>query len=138
MYDIIPDKEQVIEQPDILILEGLNVLQSNQDYPHDPHNVFVSDYVDFSIYVDAEEKLLKHWYISRFLKFREGAFTDPESYFNNYSKLSREESIEIASSIWQEINGLNLKQNILPTKERASLILTKGQNHSITNVRLRK
>ena len=138
VYDIIPDKKQVIEQPDILILEGLNVLQSNQDYPHDPHNVFVSDYVDFSIYVDADEALLKHWYISRFLKFREGAFTDPESYFNNYSKLSREDSIEIASSIWQEINGLNLKQNILPTRERASLIMTKGDNHSVKSVRLRK
>lgn len=137
-YDIVPDQQQVIDQPDILILEGLNVLQSDMDYPHDPHHVFVSDFVDFSIYVDADPELLKQWYIGRFLKFRQGAFSDPDSYFHNYSKLSEEEAVKIAGSIWDEINGLNLKENILPTKERASLIMTKGENHSIQNVRLRK
>ncbi|KAA1174524.1 type I pantothenate kinase [Photorhabdus heterorhabditis] len=137
-YDIVPNEKKLIEQPDILILEGLNVLQSGMDYPHDPHHVFVSDFVDFSIYVDASEKLLKGWYISRFLKFRQGAFSDPDSYFHNYSKLSEEEAINTASNIWQEINGLNLQQNILPTRERASLIMTKGANHTIESVRLRK
>ncbi|MGL5696958.1 MAG: type I pantothenate kinase, partial [Plesiomonas shigelloides] len=123
IYDIVPDGEKVIEQPDILLLEGLNVLQSGMDYPHDPHRVFVSDFVDFSIYVDADTALLKSWYIERFLKFRKGAFSDPNSYFHNYAKLSEEEAVSIANQIWDEINGLNLQQNILPTRERASLIL---------------
>jgi type I pantothenate kinase len=137
-YDIVPDCNKVIEQPDILILEGLNVLQSGMDYPHDPHRVFVSDFVDFSIYVDAPEDLLKSWYINRFLKFREGAFTNPDSYFHNYAKLTKEEAINIASQLWLEINGLNLQQNILPTRERASLIMTKSANHAVECVRLRK
>ncbi|MBD2799534.1 type I pantothenate kinase [Xenorhabdus sp. M] len=137
-YDIVPNEQIIIEKPDILILEGLNVLQSGMDYPHEPHHVFVSDFVDFSIYVDASEKLLEEWYISRFLKFRKGAFSDPDSYFHNYSKLTTEEAVNVASNIWQEINGLNLQQNILPTRERASLIMTKGANHAIESVRLRK
>ncbi|MBX9448146.1 type I pantothenate kinase [Dickeya chrysanthemi] len=137
-YDIVPDCNKVIEQPDILILEGLNVLQSGMDYPHDPHRVFVSDFVDFSIYVDAPEDLLKSWYINRFLKFREGAFTNPDSYFHNYAKLAETEAVNIASQLWSEINGLNLKQNILPTRERASLIMTKSANHAVECVRLRK
>ncbi|MEO3988182.1 type I pantothenate kinase [Plesiomonas shigelloides] len=138
IYDIVPDGEKVIEQPDILLLEGLNVLQSGMDYPHDPHRVFVSDFVDFSIYVDADTALLKSWYIERFLKFRKGAFSDPNSYFHNYAKLSEEEAISIANQIWDEINGLNLQQNILPTRERASLILTKGKEHAVERVCLRK
>lgn len=107
------------------------------DYPHDPHHVFVSDFVDFSIYVDAPEDLLQTWYINRFLKFREGAFTDPDSYFHNYAKLTKEEAIKTAMTLWKEINWLNLKQNILPTRERASLILTKSANHAVEEVRLR-
>ena len=138
IYDVIPDGDKTVAQPDILILEGLNVLQSGMDYPHDPHHVFVSDFVDFSIYVDAPEELLKSWYINRFLKFREGAFTDPDSYFHNYAKLSKEEAVEIATSLWNEINLMNLKENILPTRERASLIMTKSANHSVNQVRLRK
>jgi type I pantothenate kinase len=138
IYDIIPDHQKVINQPDILILEGLNVLQSGMDYPHDPHHVFVSDFVDFSIYVDAPEELLKTWYINRFLKFRQGAFSDPDSYFHNYAQLPEAEAINIATQIWNEINGMNLKENILPTRERASLILTKSANHAIENIRLRK
>lgn len=138
IYDIVPDTEKVIEQPDILLLEGLNVLQSGMDYPHDPHRVFVSDFVDFSIYVDADTALLKSWYIERFLKFRKGAFSDPNSYFHNYAKLSEEEAVNIANQIWDEINGLNLQQNILPTRERASLILTKGKEHAVERVCLRK
>ncbi|QLD34164.1 type I pantothenate kinase [Mannheimia varigena] len=137
-YDIIPDQFNVVDQPDIVILEGLNVLQSGMNYPSSPHNVFVSDFVDFSIYVDAEEELLKKWYINRFLKFRRSAFADPNSYFHHYSRLSEQEAIETASTIWEEINGLNLRQNILPSRERANLILIKGQNHAIETVKLRK
>ena len=133
IYDVIPDGDKTVTQPDILIL-----LQSGMDYPHDPHHVFVSDFVDFSIYVDAPEELLKTWYINRFLKFREGAFTDPDSYFHNYAQLSKDEAINIATSLWNEINLLNLKENILPTRERASLIMTKSANHSVNQVRLRK
>lgn len=138
VYDVIPDGDKVVHQPDILILEGLNVLQSGMDYPHDPHHVFVSDFVDFSIYVDAPEDLLQRWYINRFLKFREGAFTDPDSYFHHYAQLSEEEAVQIATGLWKEINWLNLKENILPTRERASLIMTKGGNHAVDRVRLRK
>ena len=127
-----------MEQPDILILEGLNVLQSGMDYPHDPHHVFVSDFVDFSIYVDADEALLKQWYIQRFLRFRNSAFSDPQSYFHHYSALSEQEAAATASQIWEEINYPNLKSNILPTRERASLILTKGAAHAIEQVKLRK
>ncbi|MCX2957449.1 type I pantothenate kinase [Serratia symbiotica] len=138
IYDVVPDGNKVIEQPDILILEGLNVLQSGMDYPHDPHRVFVSDFVDFSIYVDAPETLLQNWYINRFLKFRQGAFSNPDSYFHNYSKLPEPEAVNIATQIWNEINGLNLQQNILPTRERASLIMTKSASHAVKSVRLRK
>ncbi|HCR2995943.1 type I pantothenate kinase [Serratia marcescens] len=138
IYDVVPEGNKVIEQPDILILEGLNVLQSGMDYPHDPHRVFVSDFVDFSIYVDAPETLLQSWYINRFLKFRQGAFSNPDSYFHNYSKLPEPEAVNIATQLWNEINGLNLQQNILPTRERASLIMTKSANHAVESVRLRK
>lgn len=138
IYDVVPDSNQVIKQPDILILEGLNVLQSGMDYPHDPHRVFVSDFVDFSIYVDAPETLLQNWYINRFLKFRQGTFSNPDSYFHNYSKLPENEAVNIATQLWNEINGLNLQKNILPTRERASLIMTKTANHAVKNLRLRK
>ncbi|GAB6263839.1 type I pantothenate kinase [Photobacterium sp. CCB-ST2H9] len=136
-YDI-TDEIKVVEQPDILIIEGLNVLQSGMDYPHEPHRVFISDLLDFSIYVDAEPDLLQTWYIERFLKFRKGAFQDPSSYFNHYTKLSESEAIKTATNIWQEINGKNLKENILPTRERASLILQKGSNHAVQTIKLRK
>lgn len=138
IYDVIPDGDKTVAQPDILILEGLNVLQSGMDYPHDPHHVFVSDFVDFSIYVDAPEDLLQDWYITRFLKFREGAFTDPDSYFHSYAKLSEDEAVNVALQLWKEINWRNLKENILPTRERASLIMTKSSNHEVECVRLRK
>lgn len=137
-YDILPGETQVIEQPDILILEGLNVLQSGMDYPQSPLRVFVSDFVDFSIYVDAKEDLLHQWYVNRFLKFRQGAFSDPDSYFRNYAQLSEKEAIDVANNIWQEINGKNLLQNILPTRERANLILIKGDHHEVERVKLRK
>ncbi|WP_243389225.1 type I pantothenate kinase [Conservatibacter flavescens] len=134
-YDILPNQFNIIDQPDIFILEGLNVLQTGNNHPN---QIFVSDFVDFSIYVDAEEPLLKEWYIRRFLKFRKGAFTDPNSYFKHYAELSEQEAIETASHIWDSINGLNLHENILPTRERANLILTKGKDHSVEQVKLRK
>ncbi|QPB43605.1 type I pantothenate kinase [Rodentibacter haemolyticus] len=134
-YDIIPDEFNEVDQPDILILEGLNVLQTGGNKTNQP---FVSDFVDFSIYVDAEEKLLKEWYIKRFLKFRQSAFTNPNSYFKHYAALSEQEAIATASQIWENINGLNLRENILPTRERANLILTKGANHEVELVKLRK
>ena len=138
IYDRIPDGDKTVVQPDILILEGLNVLQSRMDYPPDAHHVFVSAFVVFSIYVDAPEALLQRWYINRFLKFREGAFTDPDSYFHNYAQLSEEEAISVATGLWNEINYVNLKENILPTRERASLILTKSEKHAVDQIRLRK
>ncbi|MCO6548694.1 MAG: type I pantothenate kinase, partial [Gilliamella sp.] len=104
VYDIVEDEEIVIDSPDILILEGLNVLQSTLNYPQANNRVFVSDYVDFSIYVDADMSLLHDWYVNRFLKFREGAFSDPNSYFNHYSKLPEHEATNIANRIWREIN----------------------------------
>lgn len=134
-YDIIPDQFNVIDQPDILILEGLNVLQPNRNQANE---LFVSDFVDFSIYVDAEEDLLKEWYIHRFLKFRQSAFSAPNSYFKHYANLSEQEAVTTAGKIWDEINGLNLKENILPTRERADLILKKGTNHEVELVRLKK
>ncbi|MGP1956289.1 MAG: type I pantothenate kinase [Arsenophonus sp. NC-PE1-MAG3] len=137
-YDIVPGKKQVIKQPDILILEGLNIFQNGMDYPNNPDHVFVSDFIDFSIYVDAPENLLKKWYISRFLKFCKGAFSNPNTYFYYYSKLEKKEAINTAKTIWEEINKINLKENIIPTKKRVNLIMTKDSNHSITNIRLRK
>ncbi|PKF60757.1 type I pantothenate kinase [Psychromonas sp. psych-6C06] len=137
-YDILPDKKLAVEKPDIVILEGLNVLQTAINYPKHPHRVFVSDFVDFSIFVDADTDLLKRWYIQRFLKFREGAFTDPNAYFHSYSKMSESEAIEIAGKIWDEINGLNLQENIRPTRDRANLILKKATSHQVSSVKLRK
>ena len=139
IYDVVPDEYYEINKPDILILEGLNVLQSSRDYPlSGKSHTFVSDFVDFSIYVDADEKHLEEWYISRFLKLRESAFSNPDSYFTSYSQLSVDEVTKIAQTVWREINLKNLRQNVLPTRERASLILHKGREHLIDAVRLRK
>jgi len=138
-YDILPDQSLQFEQPDIVILEGLNVLQTAASNESEQSNrTFVSDFVDFSIFVDAETDLLKTWYIQRFLKFREGAFTDPNAYFHSYSKMSQREAIAIASKIWDEINGVNLQENIRPTRDRANLILKKSINHQVSQVQLRK
>ena len=138
VYDIVEDEQITIDSPDILILEGLNVLQGSINYAQANNRVFVSDYVDFSIYVDAQLPLLHDWYVNRFLKFRAGAFSDPNSYFNHYSKLPEQEAVNIANRLWREINELNLIENILPTRERASLILTKGKDHKVDCVQLRK
>ncbi|MEI7644792.1 MAG: type I pantothenate kinase [Chloroflexales bacterium] len=137
IYDIMDDQVQMVDQPDILIVEGLNVLQRGGQPSRRPQ-VFVSDFFDFSIYVDADEALLQQWYIERFLRLRETAFRDPSSYFRRYSELSADESISIARRIWREINGVNLRLNIEPTRERADLILEKGPRHTLEQVSLRK
>ncbi|MEI8672405.1 type I pantothenate kinase [Vibrio sp. SA48] len=136
-YDI-TSEEKVVDRPDILIIEGLNVLQSGMDYPHDPHRVFISDFLDFSLYVDADSEQIEKWYVERFMKFRHGAFKKSGSYFSHYTKLSEQEAREKAQSIWHSINGKNLQSNILPTKERAQLILRKGVNHTVEEILLRK
>jgi type I pantothenate kinase len=136
-YDIVPGAEQVVEEPDILILEGLNVLQS-PDTARGASRVFVSDFFDFSIYLDADEAVIRDWYIQRFLKLRETVFQNKDSYFHRYASLTEEEAIETGRSIWEEINLLNLHENILPTRERAHLILEKGPDHSTEAVRLRR
>ncbi len=137
IYDIVPDEVRVIDRPNILIVEGLNVLQRGGRMSRSPQ-LFVSDFFDFSIYVDANERYLEQWYIERFLRLRETAFRDPNSYFRRYAELSVEEAIETAKRIWREINYVNLKQNIEPTRERANLILQKGAQHTLERVYLRK
>ena len=139
IYDIVAGAAQTVRQPDVLIVEGLNVLQSTR--PRNPSRgsgIFVSDFFDFSIYIDAEEKTIEAWYVARFLKLRETVFRNPDSYFNRYAKLSHAEATAKAHSIWREINGKNLRDNIQPTRERAQLILRKGAGHSVEEVRLRK
>jgi type I pantothenate kinase len=136
-YDILSDHVQSVRKPDVMILEGLNVLQTGVGSA-DRSPVFVSDYFDFSIYVDADERHIMQWYIDRFLTLRRTAFKNPASYFHRYSNLSDSEARVTASKIWNEINGVNLKQNILPTRSRADLILEKGPDHSVRRVRLRK
>ncbi|WP_126581835.1 type I pantothenate kinase [Tengunoibacter tsumagoiensis] len=138
IYDIIPDQMQTIHQPDILIVEGLNVLQTGDNQSRQHNRPFVSDFFDFTIYVDAEEKIIEHWYLERFLTLRETAFRDPSSYFKRYADLSVDEAMATAHSIWAAINGPNLQENILPTRERAQLILRKGKDHFTEEVKLRK
>ncbi|MGE0133107.1 MAG: type I pantothenate kinase [Blastocatellales bacterium] len=137
-YDILSDQEQTVRKPDIMILEGLNVLQTGVGSAENYSPIFVSDYFDFSIYVDADEEHVRHWYVERFLTLRRTAFRDPASYFRRYASLSDQEAREKALSIWNEINGVNLRENILPTRTRAHLILEKGADHSVRNVKLRK
>ncbi|MGH9800420.1 MAG: type I pantothenate kinase [Blastocatellia bacterium] len=138
IYDIVPDQVQVVRQPDIMIVEGLNVLQTGVGTAENDSPIFVSDYFDFSIYVDADEEDVKHWYVERFLTLRRTAFRDPISYFHRYASFSDEEARQTALRIWEEINGLNLSENISPTRTRAHLILEKGLDHSIRQVKLRK
>lgn len=138
-YDIIPGKFQIVQQPDILIVEGLNVLQTPpRGGGIRGSRVFVSDFFDFSVYIDAEVEDIQKWYVERFLVLRETAFRNEESYFHRFSELNEQEAIETASSIWRQINEVNLLQNILPTKDRARLILQKGPHHEVERVRLRK
>jgi type I pantothenate kinase len=134
VYDIVADDAVVVRQPDILILEGLNVLQVGDGSGTE----FVSDYFDFSIYVDADEAHIEQWYVNRFLTLRDTVFQDPDSYFRRYAELTTDEAVETAQFIWREINGRNLRENIEPTRERASLLLRKGADHRVTDVQLRR
>ena len=137
-YDVLPGAYVTIDRPDILIFEGINVLQT-RDLPQDGKFVpFVSDFFDFSIYIDADETLVHHWYIDRFMRLRETAFKNPESFFHRYSQLSEEAARAIAEGLWANINLKNLRENILPTRPRADLVLRKGANHLIEEVALRK
>ncbi|NND76350.1 MAG: type I pantothenate kinase [Ilumatobacter sp.] len=133
VYDIIDGEQIVVKQPDIVIVEGLNVLQTSAGFTE-----FVSDYFDFSIYIDADEVDIEHWYVERFLALRESVFRDPDSFFRAYAALSDEEAVATARGIWREINGLNLRDNIAPTRGRASLVLHKNADHRVNSVRLRR
>jgi type I pantothenate kinase len=138
IYDVIPNQWVEINRPDILIVEGLNVLQAGR-LPKDGKAIpFVSDFFDFSIYLDAGEDVLLSWYVNRFLTLRGTAFVDPKSYFHRYAKLSDEAAVATATSIWNRINLVNLRENILPTRLRADLILKKGEDHDIEEVALRR
>src|SRR6478735_8567287 len=137
-YDIVPGERIVVRQPDVLIVEGLNVLQAPEVHPVRGTGLAVSDFFDFSVYVDAWVDDVRKWYVERFLRLRETAFSDPDSYFHRYAVLSDDEAVATANRIWREINGPNLVENILPTRSRASLVLSKGDNHEVRRVRLRK
>ena len=137
-YDILPDQRQSVGQPDVLVVEGLNMLEAGLPEPAGGHMVFVSDYVDFSIYVDARESCIEKWYLERFLRLREEALGDSTAYFHRFAELSVEEATDFAMRVWDEIDHPNLKQNIEPTRDRARLILEKGEDHSVRRVRLRK
>jgi type I pantothenate kinase len=138
VYDVMPNQWVEVDRPDILIVEGLNVLQTGR-LPKDGKAIpFVSDFFDFSVYLDADESVLKSWYVDRFLTLRGTAFRDPKSYFHRYSKLSDDEAVVTAASIWDRINLVNLHENILPTRQRADLILKKGESHMVEDVALRK
>jgi type I pantothenate kinase len=136
-YDIVPGEIITLDQPDIVILEGLNVLQVASDRPGEAR-VFVSDFFDFSLYVDAPEADIRRWYVERFLLLRATAFKEPQSYFHRYASLSDDAAEQTAETIWDTINGPNLRENILPTRERAHLVLVKGRDHRVDEVWLRK
>jgi type I pantothenate kinase len=138
LYDIVPGQEQVLDRPDIMILEGLNVLQTSDLHPGRRFDLFVSDFFDFSIYMDANAESIERWYVDRFLMLRQTVFTSEASYFHRYAGLSEGEAEQVARSIWREINLVNLKENIEPTRERAHLILDKDGQHLVQSVRLRK
>lgn len=133
VYDIVDGQESTVHRPDILILEGLNVLQVGTEA-----NEFVSDYFDFSIYVDADVHDIETWYVDRFMALRNTVFQDPQSFFRHYAHLTDDEAVDTARTIWRDINGRNLRENIEPTRDRASLLLRKSADHRVSEVRLRK
>ena len=137
-YDVTEDEYTIIDQPDILIFEGINVLQSAGSVQDGVAIPFVSDFFDFSIFIDAETEHVEQWYLERFMRLRETAFRNPESFFHRYSEISAEEAMEYGQSLWNNINLPNLHDNILPTRPRANLVLRKGANHLISQVALRK
>ena len=137
VYDIVPGESVTVRQPDILILEGLNVLQVGASDGTAPKE-FVSDFFDFSIYIDADEAHIEEFYVQRFLTLCDTVFQNPDSFFTHYSHLTREEAVQTARFIWREINGKNLRENIEPTKHRAGLLVRKGPDHRVTDVALRR
>ncbi|AUI49642.1 type I pantothenate kinase [Arthrobacter crystallopoietes] len=137
-YNIVPGKEIVVRRPDVLIVEGLNVLQPARPRADGRSGLALSDFFDFSIYVDAKTSYIEQWYVNRFQKLRTSAFANPESYFHRYASLTDEEAVETALSIWRRINEPNLEQNVLPTRGRAQLVLTKDADHSVRRMLLRK
>ncbi|REE03792.1 pantothenate kinase [Citricoccus muralis] len=137
-YDILPHEEVVVHRPDVLIIEGLNVLAPPRVRSDGTAGLSVSDFFDYSIYVDAKTPAIRQWYTERFMRLRSGAFADPKSYFHRYSTLSDAEAIATSSDIWDRINGPNLTQNVLPTRGRAKLVMTKDVGHTVTRVLLRK
>lgn len=137
-YDIIPGQAQTVERPDILIVEGLNVLQTRDGQPGRALRLFVSDFFDFSIYIDADERDVEEWYVARFKTLRETVFRDPGSYFHRYASLSDADAEATARRIWRTINGPNLRENIAPTRDRATLVLFKASDHAVRRVRMRK
>ena len=137
-YDIVPDAQIRVRRPDILIVEGLNVLQPARPRPDGTTGLAVSDFFDFSVYVDADDADVRDWYVSRFLSLRDTAFRDPRSYFTRYAELTTSEAIHQARYLWDTINGPNLSANILPNKDRATVILRKDRDHSVQWVRIRK
>ncbi|MEM9332478.1 MAG: type I pantothenate kinase [Pseudomonadota bacterium] len=138
IYDVLPDSLITVDRPDILIFEGINVLQS-RDMPREGDSIpLVSDYFDFAIYVDADEKDIERWYIKRFMGLRDTAFRDPGSFFHKYSQVPETEALKVAQGLWDNINLVNLQENIKPTRPRADLILRKGPDHFVERVALRK
>lgn len=133
VYDIVPDEVVTVSSPDIVIVEGLNVLQVDRAGAE-----FVSDYFDFSIYIDADESDIASWYVDRFLTFRASVFQRSDSFFRNFADLDDDQAVALARGIWDRINGRNLRENIEPTRERASLVVRKGADHRVTDVLLRK
>jgi type I pantothenate kinase len=138
VYDVVPDEKVVIKRPDIVIIEGLNVLQPARIRDDGRAGLAVSDFFDFSVYVDAALADIKKWYVERFLRLRETAFIDPASYFSQYAALTQDQAVETATHIWDSINGPNLIENVAPTRGRATLVLRKDADHSVRYVRLRK
>jgi type I pantothenate kinase len=137
-YDVVPGETVTIDRPDILILEGLNVLQTSKLPKNGAGLPFVSDFFDFSIYLDADDALLHQWYVERFMRLRATAFRDPQSYFHRYARISDEDARHTAEDLWTNINLVNLHDSIRPTRPRADLVLTKGADHRIQSVDLRK
>src|SRR5690606_35604754 len=138
VYDVVPGEKGIVESPDILIVEGLNILQPGDLPRTGTPIVFASDFIDFSIYIDADEDVLESWYVERFMKLRQTAFRDPKSFFKRFAELSESAAIGTAETIWKNINLPNLRENILPTRSRADLVLKKGADHAIHEVALRK
>nr|WP_236623330.1 type I pantothenate kinase [Demequina mangrovi] len=138
VYDIVPDQEVVVRQPDVLIIEGLNVLQTALTREPGASQLAVSDFFDVSIYVDAHPDDIRRWYIERFLALRESAFAKPDSYFHSYSTLTDDQARAVAGQVWDTVNAPNLARNIAPTRSRATIILSKGPDHRVESVRLRK